>query len=65
LSVGAPYFNAVAGPLALLLAILVGIGPLLTWRSNRRPVLGRLKVPALLGAAALVVTDILAPRIGV
>jgi cytochrome c-type biogenesis protein CcmF len=65
LSVGAPYFNAVAGPLALLLAILVGIGPLLTWRSNRRPVLGRLKVPALLGAAALVITVILAPRIGV
>jgi cytochrome c-type biogenesis protein CcmF len=65
LSVGAPYFNAVAGPLALLLAMLVGIGPLLTWRSNRRPVLGRLKVPALLGAAALVITVILAPRIGV
>jgi len=65
LSVGAPYFNAVAGPLALVLATLVGIGPLLTWRSNRRPVLGRLKVPALLGAAALVITVILAPRIGV
>jgi cytochrome c-type biogenesis protein CcmF len=64
LSVGAPYFNAVAGPLALVLATLVGIGPLLTWRSNRRPVLGRLKVPALLGAAALVITVILAPRIG-
>jgi len=64
LSVGAPYFNAVAGPLALLLAMLVGIGPLLTWRSNRRPVLGRLKVPALLGAAALVFTVILAPRMG-
>ena len=28
LSVGAPYFNAVAGPLALLLAVLVGVGPL-------------------------------------
>src|SRR4051794_29081987 len=33
LSVGAPYFNAVAGPLALILAILVGFGPLLKWRS--------------------------------
>ena len=32
LSVGAPYFNAVAGPLALVLALLVGIGPLLSWR---------------------------------
>ena len=53
LSVGAPYFNAVAGPLALLLAVLVGIGPLLSWRRERRPVLKRLTVPALLGATAL------------
>src|SRR4051794_15498133 len=33
LSVGAPYFNAVAGPLAMVLAVLVGVGPLLKWRS--------------------------------
>ncbi len=32
LSVGAPYFNSVAGPLALLLAALIGVGPLLNWR---------------------------------
>src|SRR5881227_1654701 len=38
LSVGAPYFNSVAGPLALVLATLVGIGPLLSWRHERRPV---------------------------
>jgi cytochrome c-type biogenesis protein CcmF len=61
LSVGAPYFNAVAGPLALILAVLVGIGPLLAWRRERRPVLKRLTVPALLGITALVVTIILAP----
>jgi cytochrome c-type biogenesis protein CcmF len=65
LSVGAPYFNAVAGPLALLLATLVGIGPLLSWRRERRPVLGQLKVPALLGAAALAMTVILAPDMAV
>ncbi len=53
LSVGAPYFNAVAGPLALILAMLVGIGPLLSWRRERRPVLKRLTVPALLGVTAL------------
>jgi cytochrome c-type biogenesis protein CcmF len=64
LSVGAPYFNAVAGPLALILAMLVGAGPLLSWRRERRPVLRRLSLPALLGAAALVITLILAPRIG-
>ena len=61
LSVGAPYFNAVAGPLALLLAVLVGIGPLLAWRRERRPVLKRLSVPALLGLTALIITIILAP----
>jgi cytochrome c-type biogenesis protein CcmF len=61
LSVGAPYFNAVAGPLALILAVLVGIGPLLAWRRERRPVLKRLTVPALLGITALVVTIILSP----
>jgi cytochrome c-type biogenesis protein CcmF len=61
LSVGAPYFNAVAGPLALLLAVLVGVGPLLAWRRERRPVFGQLTVPALLGGAALAITIILAP----
>jgi cytochrome c-type biogenesis protein CcmF len=63
LSVGAPYFNAVAGPLALVLAVLVGIGPLLSWRRQRRPVLGRLKLPALLASSALAITIILAPGI--
>jgi cytochrome c-type biogenesis protein CcmF len=63
LSVGAPYFNAVAGPLALLLAVLVGVGPLLAWRRERGPALKQLTVPALLGITALAVTIILAPRI--
>ena len=61
LSVGAPYFNIVAGPLALILAVLVGIGPLIAWRRERRPVFNKLPVPALFGVAALVVTIILAP----
>jgi cytochrome c-type biogenesis protein CcmF len=65
LSVGAPYFNAVAGPLALLLAALVGIGPLLSWRRERRPLLKPLRVAALLSAAALVSTVVLAPGIGI
>jgi len=63
LSVGAPYFNAVAGPLALILAVLVGVGPLLSWRSERRPVFRQLRVPALLALSALVITIILAPDI--
>jgi len=61
LSVGAPYFNAVAGPLALLLAVLVGIGPLLAWRRETRPVFKQLPVPALLGVTALAITLILWP----
>ena len=65
LSVGAPYFNSVAGPLALLLAVLAGIGPLLSWRRERRPVFRRLTVPALLGVGALVITVILAPNIAI
>jgi cytochrome c-type biogenesis protein CcmF len=65
LSVGAPYFNAVAGPLALILAILVGIGPLLSWRHERRPVFKQLTIPALLGASALAITIILSPDIGI
>jgi cytochrome c-type biogenesis protein CcmF len=65
LSVGAPYFNAVAGPLALILAVLVGVGPLLAWRRERRPVLRRLVVPALLGATALAITIFLAPHMAI
>ena len=65
LSVGAPYFNSVAGPLALLLGVLVGIGPLLSWRRARQPMLKQLRLPALFGAAALTSTMILAPSIGI
>jgi cytochrome c-type biogenesis protein CcmF len=65
LSVGAPYFNSVAGPLALLLAVLVGVGPLLSWRRERRPVFKLLTVPALLGVTALAISFILAPAIGI
>ena len=65
LSVGAPYFNAVAGPLALVLAIMVGIGPLLSWRRERRPVFKQLTLPALIAATALAVTIILAPDLSV
>jgi len=65
LSVGPPYFDAVAGPLALILAVLIGVGPLLSWRRERRPVLTRLIVPALIGVTALVITIILWPEMRV
>jgi len=61
LSVGAPYFNAVAVPLALILAVLVGVGPLLSWRRERRPVFKQLTIPVLLGVTALAITIIVSP----
>ncbi len=64
LSVGAPYFNLVAGPLTLILAALVGAGPLLNWRHQQKPVLRRLAIPAVVGVTTLLVTIILAPRAG-
>ncbi|HUE78602.1 MAG TPA: heme lyase CcmF/NrfE family subunit [Sphingomicrobium sp.] len=64
LSVGPPYFNTVAGPLALLLAALVAVGPLLAWRKERRQVFKPLAVPALIAASALVISLVAAPQIG-
>ena len=61
LSVGAPYFNAVAGPLALVLALLIGVGPLLNWRRDSGERLKRLAVPALIGVAVLLVALFVMP----
>ena len=41
--------------------MLVGIGPLLAWRRERRPVFRQLPIPALLGVTALAITIILWP----
>jgi len=66
ISVGAPYFNSVAGPLALAMMLLLAAGPLLRWRSDRpRLVLDRLALALLAGAAALLALALLAGRIGV
>lgn len=46
ISVGAPYFNRMAVPLALLLVLLMGIGPLLPWGRAHGPELGRRLVPS-------------------
>ena len=62
LSVGPPYFNTVAGPLALMLAGLVGIGPLLAWRRDSRAIFKRVAVPALIAATALVISILAAPQ---
>ncbi|NUT01563.1 MAG: heme lyase CcmF/NrfE family subunit [Sphingomonas sp.] len=62
LSVGAPYFDTVAGPLAILLGMLLAVGPLLSWRQENRPVLRKLALPALFGATALVIALLALPQ---
>jgi len=64
LSVGAPYFNAVVGPIALALMALITIGPLLNWRQDSGERLKRLAIPALLGVTAFVVLLIAVPQDG-
>jgi len=63
LSVGPPYFNAAAGPLALLLVIVMAAGPLLRWRRDEiRALARRLAVPAIVAlAAAAAVLALLPP----
>jgi cytochrome c-type biogenesis protein CcmF len=61
LSVGPPYFNAVAGPIALILAALLLVGPLLRWRRDKRP-LAKWVLPSVQTAlVVLVASFILAP----
>ncbi|MCF2514263.1 heme lyase CcmF/NrfE family subunit [Sphingomonas sp. G124] len=64
LSVGAPYFNSVASPLALLLAGLMLIAPQLKWRRDAAPILPRLAPGLLVALAVLITSFILAPQIG-
>ncbi len=66
LSVGPPYFNSAAGPIALLLVVVMAAGPLLRWRRDDwRPLVNRLAVPALLAALALLALSLLAPPVGI
>jgi len=64
LSVGPPYFNAAAGPLALLLVTLMGAGPLLRWRRDDAGLLLRRIAPAAgVALMALVAVKLAAPSI--
>jgi cytochrome c-type biogenesis protein CcmF len=66
LSVGPPYFNTAAGPLALALVVIMAAGPLIRWRRDKgRDVMNRLALPVLLSALALFVVVLLAPGIGI
>ncbi|WP_420138628.1 heme lyase CcmF/NrfE family subunit [Sphingomonas sp.] len=62
LSVGPPYFNAAAGPLALILVALIGVGPLLRWRRDAiLPLLRRVAPAAILTLLVLIGVRLAAP----
>ena len=64
LSVGHPFFDSTAGPIALVLVALMAVGPLLRWRRDRAGAgLRRVAIPAAVSLAALVVLLVFAPGI--
>ena len=66
LSVGPPYFNSAAGPLALILVGVMAAGPLMRWRRDElRNLVGRLALPLLLVALAFLAMMLFAPHIGI
>ncbi|WP_265562567.1 heme lyase CcmF/NrfE family subunit [Sphingomicrobium arenosum] len=56
ISVGPPYFNLVAGPLALLLVTLLFVGPLLTWKRQSKRLSKGVPVALCASVAMLVAT---------
>jgi cytochrome c-type biogenesis protein CcmF len=66
LSVGPPYFNTAAGPLALLLVALMAAGPIMRWRRDDwKATLTRMALPLLVAAIVLLLVVLLAPGIHV
>jgi cytochrome c-type biogenesis protein CcmF len=62
-SVGGPYFKQTTVPVFLLLLFLMGVGPLLPWRSaSAEQARRRLAGPAVAGAATIVVLALLGMR---
>ena len=64
LSVGPPYFDSVASPLALALALLMIIAPQLRWRRDAAPIIPRLGPGLVVAVAVFIGSVILAPGIG-
>ena len=62
LSVGPPYFDSVASPLALVLAALMMIAPQLKWRRDAAPILPRLAPGLLVAVAVFAASFVLTPE---
>jgi cytochrome c-type biogenesis protein CcmF len=67
LSVGPPYFNSAAGPLALLLVVVMAAGPVTRWQKDRAAMVGRrLAIPAIVTVIALAIClALFAGRVGI
>jgi cytochrome c-type biogenesis protein CcmF len=64
ISVGPPYFNSRIGPFALVLVVIMAIGPMLRWRRDSlRSLAGRVAIPVLASVATLIALVVLAPDI--
>lgn len=60
MTVGAPFYNSVNGPLFAVLILAMGVGPLLAWRRTSLNALWRnLSVPAVMAALCAVILPIL------
>lgn len=57
-SIGPPYYNAVTGPLALILFAVMVTGPLLKWRKDDGSVL-KARLPIMVAAAMLVLAGLI------
>jgi cytochrome c-type biogenesis protein CcmF len=63
ISVGAPYFNRLALPIAITLLFLMAVAPVLPWRKASTETLRkRLLIPAWLGAAAIAAAELAGAR---
>jgi cytochrome c-type biogenesis protein CcmF len=64
-SVGASYFNLVTAPLVIILVVVMAVGPMLRWRSDRlKSVKGRAVAPVLLSVLTMLALTLFAPGIG-
>ena len=62
LSVGPPYFNAAAGPLALILVTIMAAGPMMRWRRDRLVEVGRrVAIPVAILLVALIAVLVALP----